>query len=456
MIVKVVAAIIAVISFFVILRGPTKKTTDSGSRTDSRQRASQRNDRKAYVVPKAKKAARTIGVDNITLFDKAGRAKEVPAWAMLLHSPLDPPRDPKSWIGGVPKAPEGFAWPRTERGVRMHFLAQIDLAALSDRDNNGLPKEGALLVFFSYQWTNDEPDHVHVCHFLNKEEAANARDVPVPDDLESLQKGLDFFHPGQTFIKRGVDLVPFLDSGAETPAGIPSVFRTPELWISNWGLACAEAATLFTWMENRVQYYQGEKGKQRLVDLLERTAKFPGAEHMQQDYDNATFFASKGPQLLEALTAWRDLAQSKPPLDLVDLDALYAHFARRSKFAESLHGDFAQVLREGAHYHVWLDIHERALNNLEAGTPDADWNIYRSFFEQKATDWRGHRLFGIEPEFPNNWDDLRGQDCFISIREDPLLGNMSEHFYGVSVWCPRKHMSKGSLERGQVVRHCAV
>lgn len=39
----------------------------------------------------------------------------------------------------------------------------------------------------------------------------------------------------------------------------------------------------------------------------------------------------------------------------------------------------------------------------------------RPFVDMRETDWRGHRLFGIEPPFGNNGEDLRGQDCVISI-----------------------------------------
>jgi hypothetical protein len=73
----------------------------------------------------------------------------------------------------------------------------------------------------------------------------------------------------------------------------------------------------------------------------------------------------------------------------------------------------------------------------------------------RETGWRRHRLFGIEPEFANNFDDLRGQDCVISIAADMLLQTMSEHEYGLSIWCPRDRMMKGLFDKGQLIRHCA-
>jgi hypothetical protein len=82
--------------------------------------------------------------------------------------------------------------------------------------------------------------------------------------------------------------------------------------------------------------------------------------------------------------------------------------------------------------------------------------MYRDFAEKQVTAWRGHRLFGIEPPFPNNGEDFRGQDCLISIASDPLLGTETGHNYGMSVWCPRDEMAKGQLQQGQFVLHCAV
>jgi hypothetical protein len=72
------------------------------------------------------------------------------------------------------------------------------------------------------------------------------------------------------------------------------------------------------------------------------------------------------------------------------------------------------------------------------------------------TDWRRHRLFGREPELESNFEDLRGQDCVISIGADALLQTTSEHEYGLSIWCPRGRMRKGLVDTGQLIRHRAV
>ncbi|MBR1147809.1 DUF1963 domain-containing protein [Bradyrhizobium sp. AUGA SZCCT0431] len=67
------------------------------------------------------------------LFDRArdpDRAKQLPAWALLFHSPFDRSGDATSWIGGAPIAPSNFEWPKDRDGTPLHFIAQIDLASL--------------------------------------------------------------------------------------------------------------------------------------------------------------------------------------------------------------------------------------------------------------------------------------------------------------------------------------
>jgi hypothetical protein len=66
------------------------------------------------------------------------------------------------------------------------------------------------------------------------------------------------------------------------------------------------------------------------------------------------------------------------------------------------------------------------------------------------TDWRGHRLFGLET--PPDYDDLRGLDCLINIAADRLLRTESEHTYALSVWCPRNDMAAGRFDRGLFLR----
>jgi hypothetical protein len=88
---------------------------------------------------------------------RADRARQLPAWALLFHSPFGRCDDATSWIGGAPKAPGNFAWPKDTDGTPLHFIAQIDLAALAPEPQTGLrppglPAEGALLAFIGRSW----------------------------------------------------------------------------------------------------------------------------------------------------------------------------------------------------------------------------------------------------------------------------------------------------------------
>lgn len=79
-------------------------------------------------------------------------AEPVPAWAILLRSPYKLWADATSWLGGQPKAPPGFVWPRETDGTPQTFLAQIDLGSLKPDPEVGghhfnLPHSGALLIF---------------------------------------------------------------------------------------------------------------------------------------------------------------------------------------------------------------------------------------------------------------------------------------------------------------------
>ncbi len=359
MITKGVAALIAIVAFFIIFRGLIKRASDTRTQAVTKQKASLGSRNGSRKDPAHSQDEKT-GADYVdeyqALSGAADRAKEIPGWALLLHSPFNPPANPTSWIGGRPHAPEEFTWPSTTKGVRQHFLAQIDLSTLSNTGNNGLPSAGALLVFFSYQWTNDAPDHVYTCRILSADEMKKARPVPVPDDLDTLDKTMGFFHPEQTFIKRGVDLVPFQDDRSSPPAGIPNNFTSPERWISNWGIALADVEITLQRLQHCVEPLLADKGQKHLADLNARFKKMPQAKYLLSDIANTKALASQGPEMLEALTAWRDLARSRPANAPIDLNALKALFAKRTALAEQMKPGIAAVLKEGAHEDLWRQV----------------------------------------------------------------------------------------------------
>jgi hypothetical protein len=67
--------------------------------------------------------------------------------AVLLHRPWPPHAGPQtnSHVGGLPRLPESYAWPRTSRGTPLHFMAQIDCADI--RFKTPLPERGVLFFF---------------------------------------------------------------------------------------------------------------------------------------------------------------------------------------------------------------------------------------------------------------------------------------------------------------------
>ena len=63
--------------------------------------------------------------------------------------PLDAPADQNSWLGGLPRLPEGVAWPENpETGMALHHMAQIDLSEMPRvPEGPQLPKRGTLFFF---------------------------------------------------------------------------------------------------------------------------------------------------------------------------------------------------------------------------------------------------------------------------------------------------------------------
>ena len=61
--------------------------------------------------------------------------------------PLVAETDYRSWLGGAPRLPDPFNWPQRD-GKPLHFLAQIDCAALPPGIWGGLGPRAGWLAFF--------------------------------------------------------------------------------------------------------------------------------------------------------------------------------------------------------------------------------------------------------------------------------------------------------------------
>ncbi|MBB4638135.1 DUF1963 domain-containing protein [Longimicrobium terrae] len=105
--------------------------------------------------------------------------------AVLLHQPWPPQAGPptNSHFGGLPRLPEGCAWPRTSSGKPLHFLAEIDCAEIPFPTI--LPERGVLFFFGRgdpYAWNTEPPSDA--CRVLYAPDAS-ARSAPrqSPADL---------------------------------------------------------------------------------------------------------------------------------------------------------------------------------------------------------------------------------------------------------------------------------
>lgn len=111
--------------------------------------------------------------------------------AIMLHRPYPPGTYPEttSYLGGLPALPPGTEWPRTSKGVPLHFLSQIDCAELPPTDGV-LPDKG---VLFFFARVDDEMiwgygDSQDDCRVIFAPAAGNSA-VPAPDDLPTIEGG---------------------------------------------------------------------------------------------------------------------------------------------------------------------------------------------------------------------------------------------------------------------------
>lgn len=133
--------------------------------------------------------------------------------AVLLHRPWPPQAGPptNSHFGGLPRLPEGFAWPRTSSGKPLHFLAEIDCADIPFP--TALPERGVLFFFGRanpYAWNAEPPSDA--CRVLY------AVDVPAhtpprqpPADLSPLDRPVtepDNIHPAWPVVPMQFDSFP--------------------------------------------------------------------------------------------------------------------------------------------------------------------------------------------------------------------------------------------------------
>lgn len=376
---------------------------------------------------------------------EAERPARMHAWGLHLHSPFVPQRAATSWFGGVPRAPAGFDWPRADDGQHLYFVAQIDLAALTQVADlggppPGLPRAGALLVFVGLR---DGETGAFATRILTPAEVAGAQDCPVPDDLSSL-RDVGFWIDPPTFPYWPLDVVGFADDGRDPPG-------PPAHPVATWGLAAHDLGRVATALRKDIaasaHFRDGAAARAAAGPVSARTAQV-----YAQHAEHCALIDAEAPALLADVESLHARAAAQDPLAPVDAAAMAAMDARRAALAGrmqnypikfTLRPDPARLARD------LIDAHPGA---RIADLPAA----YRSHVEPYVTGWRGHRLFGKGLPPSTQPEDLRGLDCLISILSDPLLGTRTEHESGFSIWADRAAMFRGDLSRGRLVLHTTV
>ena len=293
---------------------------------------------------------------------------------------------------------------------------------------------------------------------------ASAEMVSSPDDLPALDEH-GYFGGGDAFTCWPVDLVPLpgstadMDKGEVSASGhrpsiFPDRFCDPLDWISNWAIAALEAEVVIKSLENEMR--QAEWHRDYWARQREAGASLPQNRVQESKSYHYGMMLADGPELIATMKAWRDHAAAQHPEGAVDKAMLAEIFTRRLEFRSQMKHSYSPMhTLPGSAGEVWESIcslggDAKGLEALRALPSE-----YHGFVEARVTDWRNHRLFGIEPPFPNNREDLRGWSSLISISADLLLGTQSEHDYGMSIWFKKEDLSSANFTGGRLVRHCA-
>lgn len=380
----------------------------------------------------------------------AERSETVAAWALMMRSPLRSWSDATSWLGGLPCGPDNLVWPRSSDGVRLHFLAQIDLAAVREEPGfaarpAGLPPTGALLVFIGVK--------EHSVMILSLEDLAVSGPVTVPADLSPIRQ-LGHWSDAATFDQWPVDLVAFLDDGADRPAAFPDPWSNPAHWIRTWAIAQAEADIVLSYigyMQRNMAEFRNQKPiveDQGDMGLAMRQAAYFESQQSYFRMIESTEFS----ELHATMIAWRDAVSKADPEALIDPVALEGLFVLRRRMAEKMVDDRLRQLLMGWHHSLWEQIRRRHAKAIAERQFDSIPLGLLPFVEAVITDYRGHKICGLSKNLCQNYEDRRGQDLLICVHSDEFLRTEMEHEYAISVWCARDGLAEGRYDSGQVIR----
>ncbi|WP_285710932.1 DUF1963 domain-containing protein [Erythrobacter oryzae] len=86
-------------------------------------------------------------------------AEETVSVVLRKQVPIRFGEEARSWLGGLPRLPEGTGWPHADDGTPLHFVAQVDCAALPGELWGGLgPRSGWLVLFVDFDAINEQDE----------------------------------------------------------------------------------------------------------------------------------------------------------------------------------------------------------------------------------------------------------------------------------------------------------
>jgi Domain of unknown function (DUF1963) len=110
---------------------------------------------------------------------------------LLIRRPLGSGKDLRSFIGGLPRLPEGLDWPRSPRtGRSFNFVAQIDLADVPRPEGVVFPDQGTLWFFADFSQERFDGNQ-HTAVLFDARSGIDAAERQAPDDLPPLHPGGD-------------------------------------------------------------------------------------------------------------------------------------------------------------------------------------------------------------------------------------------------------------------------
>jgi uncharacterized protein YwqG len=125
-----------------------------------------------------------------------------PCVALHITEPEDYSQVGVSRYGGWPDVPDGFDWPRDERGKYLNFLMQIDLSETAPLNSDLIPARGMLYLFMG-EWGGWGDQEV-ACRYVDAPPSTLHRAPEITDD-QLANIDLLTLKPHRLAVRAGID-----------------------------------------------------------------------------------------------------------------------------------------------------------------------------------------------------------------------------------------------------------